>query len=215
MAQSIAKDAAAQRRAMRDSAAMLSPLREGEEQSEPLLVEHASFHTVASDGGGDSPRGSPRTGGGGAAPKRSLAKSSWASFGSVSQHNSMHNMSLTALHTGVDFAAEDFGASLVRNAMTLLLCSRYGLTEVELLELLAPKTQDQLPGVVWARFFRGMERYITPPGGDDGSGLVAFFHRQMAEAVEERYVLCVRAHACACGSLCAHMLGPTLAGTSP
>ncbi len=41
-----------------------------------------------------------------------------------------------------------------RDALTLLVCSRHGLRETELLELMAPPGKSQLPGAVWTRLYR-------------------------------------------------------------
>lgn len=42
--------------------------------------------------------------------------------------------------------------AIVRDALSLLVCSRHGLRETELLELLAPDGKTQLPPVVWTRY---------------------------------------------------------------
>ena len=83
--------------------------------------------------------------------------------------------------------AATVGRMLVREALTLLECSRHGLRETELLELLAPPGKSQLPPVVWARLHRCLELYLRPMGEDD-TGMLGFFHMQMVFAVRRRYL---------------------------
>jgi WD40 repeat protein len=83
------------------------------------------------------------------------------------------------------------GRQLVRDALTLLHCSRHGLTEAELLELLAPPGRDRLPPAAWARLYRTLEIYLRPQG-EDGEGIIGFFHQQIRHAVERRYLFTTR-----------------------
>ena len=70
---------------------------------------------------------------------------------------------------GADDSAESVGRALVRQALTLLVCSRHGLRENELLEMLAPPGLTQLPPAVWARLYRSLELYLQPMGeGEHG-----------------------------------------------
>lgn len=62
------------------------------------------------------------------------------------------------------------GANLVRSTLSLLVCSRHGLRETDLLQLLAPPNKSQLPQAVWARLFRSLELYLKPGGGEEESG---------------------------------------------
>lgn len=92
------------------------------------------------------------------------------------------------------------GAVLVAHALGYLTAARYGLTEDELLALLAgdedvwvsvvgegtTRRHDpplrRLPVVVWSRLYLDLEPYLTEravPGGTT----IAFFHRQLAERV--------------------------------
>ena len=77
--------------------------------------------------------------------------------------------------------------SIVRDALTLLVCSRHGLRESELLELMAPPGKSQLPGAVWTRLYRSLELYLRPLGEEE-QGMLGFFHTQMAMAVRKRYL---------------------------
>ncbi len=78
---------------------------------------------------------------------------------------------------------EDHGRELVTEAFSLLGCSRYGLSEAELLDLLRRGQEEQLPRAVWARLSRGAKAYLVERGE-----LVGFFHRQLADAVAVRYL---------------------------
>ena len=71
------------------------------------------------------------------------------------------------------------GKHIVSEALCLLECSRHGLREYELLELLAPKGRERLPPVVWARLYRSLEIYLRPVGEEDQGGTIGFFHLQL------------------------------------
>jgi hypothetical protein len=73
------------------------------------------------------------------------------------------------------------------DALTLLVCSRHGLRETELLELMAPPGKSQLPPAVWTRLYRSLELYLRPLGEEE-QGMLGFFHQQMAMAVRKRYL---------------------------
>jgi len=79
------------------------------------------------------------------------------------------------------------GRRLVRDALTLLECSRHGLSESELLELLAPPGRERLPPVAWARLYRTLEVYLRPQD-EGGEGIIGFFHQQIRFAVRRRYL---------------------------
>jgi len=98
------------------------------------------------------------------------------------------------------------GKKLVSHALSYLQCARHGLTEDEMLDLLArdkeylddflthirhdlPKTNGErhLPVVIWSRLYHDLERYLTWRAGDNTS-LLAFFHRQFGEVVDEKYL---------------------------
>eukprot|EP00004_Rigifila_ramosa_P018834 TRINITY_DN4730_c0_g1_i5.p1 TRINITY_DN4730_c0_g1~~TRINITY_DN4730_c0_g1_i5.p1 ORF type:complete len:1994 (-),score=527.85 TRINITY_DN4730_c0_g1_i5:24-5759(-) len=81
----------------------------------------------------------------------------------------------------------DHGGELVRDSFCLIFVSRHGLHVSELLELLAPPTLPMLPFSVWARLFHHIEPYFRPSGEGD-TGVLDFFHRQFAKAVERRYL---------------------------
>ena len=77
---------------------------------------------------------------------------------------------------------EDHGRTLVMEAFALLGCSRYGLSEAEMLDLLSIEGK-QFPRALWARLSRSARSYIVQRGE-----LIGFFHRQLADAVEVRYL---------------------------
>jgi tetratricopeptide (TPR) repeat protein len=73
-------------------------------------------------------------------------------------------------------------ARLVRDAMTLFWAARRGLAEAELLELLGP-SGEPLPGAYWAPLHLAAERALITR-----SGLLAFSHDYLREAVRTRYL---------------------------
>lgn len=77
---------------------------------------------------------------------------------------------------------EDHGRELVQEVFTLFACSRYGLSEVEMLDLLSIK-ERQFPRALWARLVRSTKSYIVQRGE-----LICFFHRQLTDAVAARYL---------------------------
>jgi len=59
---------------------------------------------------------------------------------------------------------EDHGRELVIEAFSLLGCSRYGLSENELLELLRREGEEQFPRVLWLRLYRSAKAYLVEHG---------------------------------------------------
>ena len=84
-------------------------------------------------------------------------------------------------------AERDHGKALVRNGLSLIACSRRGLLETELRNLLGINGTP-LPQATWARLYRTLEFYLLPSGADS-EGLINFFHQQFGEAVRLRYSL--------------------------
>nr|MDO8115022.1 DUF4062 domain-containing protein [Candidatus Sigynarchaeota archaeon] len=76
----------------------------------------------------------------------------------------------------------DHGRDLVATAMVAIYCSRHGLAEAELLDLLNSPSSAQLPRVTWARLARGAKAYFVQRGE-----FTSFFHRQLGDAVTTRY----------------------------
>ena len=85
---------------------------------------------------------------------------------------------------------EDHGREFVAETFSLLGCSRYGLSENELLELLRREGEEQLPRALWVRLFRSAKAYLVQRGE-----LVGFFHRHLADAVSARYLTHENRHA--------------------
>jgi len=85
---------------------------------------------------------------------------------------------------------EDHGREFVIEAFSLLGCSRYGLGENELLELLHRKGEEQLPRALLVRLSRSAKAYLVQRGE-----LVGFFHRHLADAVSQRYLIHEKGHA--------------------
>lgn len=77
---------------------------------------------------------------------------------------------------------EDHGRELVEEAFSLLGCSRYGLSEAELLDLLSQEG-GSLPRALWARLARNSRTYLVQCGE-----FLSFFHQQMGDAVATRYL---------------------------
>ena len=81
----------------------------------------------------------------------------------------------------------DHGTELVASALSLLKCSRHGLLETEMLELLAQTGARKLAPAAWARLYRSLQFYLRP-AGEDGEGVLDFFHQHMANAAHEKYL---------------------------
>ncbi|MCX9011172.1 MAG: DUF4062 domain-containing protein [Candidatus Methanoperedens sp.] len=81
----------------------------------------------------------------------------------------------------------DHGEGLVNSALSLLECSRHGLLETEMLELLQHEKGEQFPRAIWAQLYRSLKFYLCPPG-ESGEGALDFFHRQLSKAVRRRYL---------------------------
>ena len=94
------------------------------------------------------------------------------------------------------------GQVLVARSLGYLRASKNGLSEDELLDLLSSDEdvfadftrrsyhrppEKQLPVVVWSRLFFDIEPYLIERSAD-GTALLGFFHRQMAEAVDEEFL---------------------------
>ncbi len=71
---------------------------------------------------------------------------------------------------------------LVRRALSLLWAARFGLSEVELLEVLGEPGQP-LPGRFWSPLSLALESSLV-----DRNGLISFTHDYLRQAVEERYL---------------------------
>jgi tetratricopeptide (TPR) repeat protein len=103
-------------------------------------------------------------------------------------------------------APEQYGTALVAHALGDLAAARFGLAEDELLDLLArdqmvrdaqhvlapasPRIDPNLPFPValWARLEAELTALLATRRADDGTLLVTFFHRQLREVVEARYL---------------------------
>lgn len=81
----------------------------------------------------------------------------------------------------------DHDKRLVRDALSFLECSMFGLHESELLELLRRGDEHALPANIWARIHRSIGHYMSN-AGDTREGLMSFFHQQFSLAVQVRYL---------------------------
>jgi WD40 repeat protein len=93
------------------------------------------------------------------------------------------------------------GSMLVSRSLGYLAAARNGLSEDELLDILSldsdlladfrrrsPRSPEveHLPVVVWSRLYFDLEPYLAERSAD-GASLLAFYHRQMAEACRAAY----------------------------
>ncbi len=82
----------------------------------------------------------------------------------------------------------DHGKELVRTIACLIHCSRGGLRESELLELLKRKqvNEDSLPQAIWSRIYSSMQAILRVMG--EAEVTLDFFHREVSKAVHKRYL---------------------------
>jgi hypothetical protein len=97
---------------------------------------------------------------------------------------------------------EHHGRILVERALRYIAAAKNGLTEDELIDILSadkdvmadffrrspqsPKV-DRLPVVIWSRLLVDIEPYMTVRRAD-GTMVMDFYHRQVGEAVDRRYL---------------------------
>jgi WD40 repeat protein len=98
----------------------------------------------------------------------------------------------------------EHGAELVGHALGFLACTyeHLGLSEDELLDTLAADDETwteftagakwempvrQLPVVVWSRLYFDLAPYLSPRSSE-GASLLSFFHKELADAAQNRYV---------------------------
>jgi hypothetical protein len=103
-----------------------------------------------------------------------------------------------------DRLEEEHGPELVGHALGFLACTyeRLGLSEDELLDALTADDQTwaefiagaawempmrQLPVVVWSRLYFDLAPYLSPRASE-GASLLSFFHKELADAAQNRYV---------------------------
>jgi len=70
---------------------------------------------------------------------------------------------------------------LVQDTLTFILCSRHGLSECELLDMLGHKN-NPLPPVEWSHLFIAVDSMLV-----NQSGLLNIFHTFLQKAIEKRY----------------------------
>ena len=99
----------------------------------------------------------------------------------------------------------DHGKEIVTRAFTFLACAPHGLLETELLDLLRPADEPQLPRVIWARLYHSLRPYLS--AGEGAEGLITFFHNQFREAVERRYTTDVNVCRATHATLSTYFLG--------
>lgn len=77
----------------------------------------------------------------------------------------------------------EFGSNLVRRILSLIACSRYGLEEQEILQLLKDPSGKPLPSSSWLRIYYNLPMYLVQRGS-----FYNFFHSQLEEAVKACYL---------------------------
>jgi WD40 repeat protein len=85
----------------------------------------------------------------------------------------------------------DFTPALVGDCLSYMACGRHGMTAEELQTLLrahAPRLDPhaeapRLPDMLWSRLYRSLGAYLF-----ERSGVIDFFHGQLKDAVEQRYL---------------------------
>lgn len=98
---------------------------------------------------------------------------------------------------------ENHGDVMVSRSLGYLAAAKNGLSEDEVIEALSrpengvltdfrernPKAPaaDRLPFIVWSRLFADLEPYLTERSADEAS-LMTFYHRQLREAIEKKYL---------------------------
>lgn len=104
------------------------------------------------------------------------------------------------------------GRILVERALGHIAATKNGLTEDELLDVLSRDNEvtndylernpespkiDRIPVVIWSRLYADLKPYMTQRRAD-GTIVMNFYHRQVGEAVQKRYLVSeenrVRAH---------------------
>ncbi|MBX9717412.1 MAG: ATP-binding protein, partial [Microbacteriaceae bacterium] len=80
------------------------------------------------------------------------------------------------------------GVALLSRALSFIACCRGGITESDLLRLLAPPGRYALSPVVWNEVFRSLELvFLNPPGAADERYL-SLSHQQAYTAIADRYM---------------------------
>ena len=81
-----------------------------------------------------------------------------------------------------DFGKDNEHADLVRRSLCLIACTRFGLSEGELLDLLG-KNDEPLPRRCWSPLYLAAENSLA-----QRSGLLAFGHDHLRSAVQQRWL---------------------------
>jgi WD40 repeat protein len=95
---------------------------------------------------------------------------------------------------------ENHGEILVSKSLGYLSAAKTGLTEDEMLDILAldddvfnltkifhEPTEDKLPVALWSRLYFDLESYLTERSADETT-LLAFYHKQLGEVAGEKYL---------------------------
>lgn len=80
----------------------------------------------------------------------------------------------------------DFGVDIISDLLCLISCSRNGLTELEILTLLAPENKSFLPQAKWAEIHRGLHKFLRTIGYGENQSFT-FIHHEIENAIHKRY----------------------------
>ncbi|KAJ6633997.1 hypothetical protein lerEdw1_014204 [Lerista edwardsae] len=126
----------------------------------------------------------------------------WASYNPLSALVILPTASEAAHHL-CGYLEQVHGSILVGHALGYLACSRYGLSEAELKDILSldnevlsevyrlhpppSKVVLRLPPLLWARLYHDLTQWLVERWAD-GFMLMGFLHREFSAVVQERYL---------------------------
>lgn len=79
----------------------------------------------------------------------------------------------------------DHGKELVESCLGLIACSRGGLAEDEVVDLLS--AGSAMSSTAWNRLYRSLAPFLKP-AGEGSERILNLFHEQLVHAVEKRYI---------------------------
>ena len=84
----------------------------------------------------------------------------------------------------------DHSKTLLKTALSIIVCSRGGVQETEILGMMARENlhEKELPRAAWAPIYGAIQGFLRPLG-ETGDGMIDFFHAQMNQAVRKKYLM--------------------------
>lgn len=123
----------------------------------------------------------------------------WKSYTPVPKFESDIKWMITSLFERLS-RPENHGEMLVSRGLGYLSAAKNGLTEDEMLDILAmdedvfnltkkfhEPSENKLPVALWSRLYFDLEPYLTEKSADETS-LLAFYHRQLGEVARAKYL---------------------------